>query len=209
MHTPTDDFMMELGQLSGSAVADLAPSFDQLPPNPYIDGKFRLRRYSNFRFTDGKLTRLPSKAFVQTGEINQFQGGVARSYPDLEDAMVASDGMKEMFQRFMDMTGMERDRVIEVHQMRILANEDDTPPAPEGVHQDGFDYLGVYGIARRNIAGADLLVYNERDEDPFFRLAMDQGRFAVINDRQFWHNASPMNRSGEDLAYWDIFVLTA
>ena len=72
-------FRLEVGQLPQASVNHLAPSFDNLPDNPYADGSYRLRRYSRFIFSNDSLKRLPSKAFVQDESINHFQGNVERT----------------------------------------------------------------------------------------------------------------------------------
>ncbi len=209
MSQPTD-FLLELGQLPEDCVATLAPSFDLLPPNPYQDGGFRLRRYSHFRIDGEQPVRLPTKAFVQDGDINTFQGNVERTYPEIEDCVVDSAAFREMFRRFRDMTGLEENTPIEVHQMRILAGKDAvTEAAPEGVHQDGFRRLAVFVIERRNVTGGEIRVHTAREAQPFVSHTFDHGEFVVLNDERFWHSAGPMEASNDDDAYMDLFVLTA
>lgn len=204
------DFLLEIGQLPEDCVTALTSSFNALPPNPYPDGAFRLRRYSHFRFDGQQPERLPTKTFVQDEAINRFHGNVERTYPEIEDPVVSSDAFAEMFRRFRAMTGIESGLPIEVHQMRILAgHEAATEVAPEGVHQDGFRHLGVFVIERRNVCGGEIQVHTRRDARPFVSHAFDQGEFVVLNDQRFWHSAAAMEAANDDEAYMDLFVLTA
>ncbi|WP_341501384.1 2OG-Fe dioxygenase family protein [Gallaecimonas sp. GXIMD4217] len=205
------DYSYQLGQLSNAAVASLAPSFARLPLDPYIDGDFRLRRYSNFKFIDGKLLRQPTKSFMQSSDINQYLGDVERVYAELEESVAQSEAMVELFDSFKAATGLGDDAIIEVHQMRITCQRDDSSlPAPEGVHQDGFDFLGVYVMGNHDIEGGDIMLYNKPDEAPFFQEYFEAGRFVILNDRRYFHNAAPIAPlPGHDKGAWDVIVLTA
>lgn len=204
------NFLLELGQLTQQSVDMLAPSFNTLPPSPYLDGAFRLRRYSHFNFVENKLTQLPTKAFVQSGDINEFQGNVERTYPEIEDQIINSDAFVEMFRRFKDMAGVNDETPIEVHQMRIIVNNSaKTEAAPEGVHQDGFDRLAVFVIDRNNINGGEIRVHTAKDADPFVSHAFDNGEFVVLNDDRFWHSAAAIEAANDADAHMDVFVLTA
>lgn len=204
------DFFLQLGQLSASSVEVLAPSFDNLPGSDYLDGAYRLRRYSHFTFDGSALLELPTKAFSQSGDLNQFQGNVAREYMPIEPEIVAGDAFKEMFVSFKEMAKIADETPIEVHQIRILANPQTvTPVAPEGVHQDGFDRLAVFVIQRENVSGGEVCVHCEKEQAPIFKHEFDQGEFVVLNDKRFWHSAGNLIANDSDAAYMDVIVLTA
>ena len=208
--TKSNNFYLELGQLTEQSVETLAPSFDALPPNPYMDGAFRLRRYSHFNCVGDKLERLPTKAFVQSGDINTYQGNVERVYPEIEDQIVNSEAFAEMFRNFKAMAGVNDETPIEVHQMRIIVNNNETTEAaPEGVHQDGFQRLAVFVIDRKNINGGEIRVHATKEADPFVSHAFDKGEFVVLNDQRFWHSAAAIEAANDDDAHMDVFVLTA
>jgi hypothetical protein len=210
MMSAATDFLLQLGQLTNNSVTSLTTSFANLPKSDYLDGAFRLRRFSHFTYASGQLLELPTKAFSQTGDINTFQGNVAREYPSIEAEVVSSDAFSEMFKNFKKMTELTDDKPIEVHQMRILGAKGSlTEAAPEGVHQDGFDYLGVFVIERKNIQGGEICVHPEKEQAPIFKHAFDSGEFVILNDKRFWHSAQNLEAVNDDLAYMDVFVLTA
>lgn len=202
-------FRLELGQLPQDSVKHLMPSFDNLPDNPYADGSYRLRRYSRFKLAQGKISLLPTKAFVQDESINHFQGNVARVYPEIEPHTISDSAFLEMFEHFQKMTDLAEGSTIEVHQMRIFADHHEVEVAPEGVHQDGFDRIGIYVIHRHNIQGGDISVHPSENEAAIVRCPMDHGEFVVLNDKRFFHYASPIRPIDGELGYMDAFVLTA
>ena len=101
--------LLQLRFVSQSHIDAVKPSFANLPANPYADGAFRKRRYSVIKVVDGELKLQPTKAFVQDDSINTFQGNVERTYENLEDSLLASDGMKQIVNQFREMTGISAD----------------------------------------------------------------------------------------------------
>lgn len=202
-------FRLEVGQLPQASVNHLAPSFDNLPDNPYADGSYRLRRYSRFIFSNDSLKRLPSKAFVQDESINHFQGNVERTYPEIENKTVSDPAFLELFEHFQKMTDIADGCTIEVHQMRIFADHNPVEVAPEGVHQDGFDRIGIYVIQRHNITGGEVSVHTMETSPAMMKHPLNNGEFVVLNDRRFFHYAAPIEPINGELGYMDAFVLTA
>ncbi|WCN10301.1 2OG-Fe dioxygenase family protein [Marinomonas mediterranea] len=207
-HT-TEPFYLELGQLTRQCVNHLSPSFDRLPNNPYADGSYRIRRYSRFCFLQGHLEHLPTHPFVQDESINHFQGNVVRRYEELEGVVIEDPMFLEMFEHFKHMSGVEYGTHIEVHQLRIFADHQKAEVSPEGIHQDGFDRIGIYVIQRHNIEGGSINVHLSENSPAFISHAFDHGEFVILNDKKFFHSAKAIEPSDGDLGYMDVFVLTA
>ncbi|WP_171353887.1 2OG-Fe dioxygenase family protein [Vibrio coralliilyticus] len=201
---------LQLTKLSESAFAQLAPSFTKLPNTEHADGKFRLRRYSVIQFKDGQVIDLQKNEFMQTDDINRFQGNVVRQFEPIETPTLQSEGMREICQLFVDANKLADGQEIEIHQMRISAIFDETQVAPEGVHQDGFEHIALIGMGRHNIEGGDVMLYSSFNEAPFFRKVLQNGEVAMLADNKLWHNATPIRSviEGEE-GYMDVFVLTA
>lgn len=201
---------LHITQLSHRATSQLAPSFVDLPQTGHADGQYRLRRYSVVHFTQGKVLETDKHDFVQTDEFNHFQGNVIRRFEPVLPSTLHSDGMCELCQLFVAANGLPDGQEIEIHQMRIATRLNETQVAPEGVHQDGFDHIAIVGIGRHNIAGGDILLYQEYHEDPFFRKVLKNGEVALLADNKLWHNAQPIRSlSAQEPGYMDVFVLTA
>lgn len=201
-------------QLSATHAHAMQADFDTLKPSEYKDGGYRLRRYSTFEYDKNtrNLHKNPPKAFVQSDTLNTFQGNVARQYDDLTDSLWQSDAFLAMIDTFAEQGGLDDVSHIEVHQIRVrsTSNTEPTLTAPEGVHQDGFDRIGMCIINHHNIEGADLLVYdNKTDTTPKAVVKPSAGAFCVLDDSVLWHDATPIISKTDGEGYWDLFVLTA
>ena len=151
--------LLQVDRLSDGAIKSISLSFDNLPQTDHKDGKFRLRRYSVVELQRGaKLTRLPHRKFLQSERLNEHQGGVVRDFEEIEDEVLESEGMKEICLTFKHANNLMDRQEIEIHQMRIVTLEDGTAePSPEGIHQDGFDYIAMVAVSRHNIDGGELM----------------------------------------------------
>ncbi|MGD8170243.1 2OG-Fe dioxygenase family protein [Vibrio sp. TRT 21S02] len=201
---------LQLMKLSESTIAELAPSFTKLPHTKHADGAYRLRRYSVVALYEGKVVDLNKNEFMQTGEINRFQGNIIRQFQPIEDSTLLSEGMQEICTMFAATNHLQDGQEIEIHQIRISAVYEQTQVAPEGVHQDGFKHIALVGMGRHNIEGGDIMLYSSFNEAPFFRKVLQNGEVAMLADNKLWHNAQPIRSviQGEE-GYMDVFVLTA
>lgn len=201
---------LQLTQLSTETLNQLSPSFSQLPHTEHADGQYRLRRYSVITFSDGVVSAVDDRTFVQSDDINRFQGNVVRSFEPLLSTTLNSAGLNEMCRLFVETNGLPNGQEIEIHQMRISAVFDETAVAPEGVHQDGFDHIALIGIERHNIVGGEIMLYANNNEAPFFRKVLENGEVTMLADSKLWHNACPIRTVVEgEQGYMDLFVLTA
>ncbi len=201
---------LQLTKLSENAIAQLAPSFSKLPGTEHADGKYRLRRYSVIQFKGGQVIDLQKNEFMQTDDINRFQGNVVRQFEPVEKSTLECEGMREICQVFVEANKLSDGQEIEIHQIRISAIYDETQVAPEGVHQDGFEHIALIGMGRHNVEGGDIMLYNSFNEAPFFRKVLQNGEIAMLADNKLWHNATPIKSviDGQE-GYMDVFVLTA
>ncbi len=201
---------LQLTKLSENAIAQLAPSFSKLPSTEHADGKYRLRRYSVIQFKGGQVIDLQKNEFMQTDDINRFQGNVVRQFEPVEKYTLECEGMREICQVFVEANKLSDGQEIEIHQIRISAIYDETQVAPEGVHQDGFEHIALIGMGRHNVEGGDIMLYNSFNEAPFFRKVLQNGEIAMLADNKLWHNATPIKSviDGQE-GYMDVFVLTA
>ncbi|UPR34613.1 2OG-Fe dioxygenase family protein [Vibrio cyclitrophicus] len=201
---------LHITHLSNHAVEELSPSFSKLPSTEHADGQFRLRRYSVVQFSNGQVVEQDKHNFVQSENINHFQGDVVRQFEPIEANILSSEGMQEMCELFIETNGLEDGQEIEIHQIRIAAIFEETQVAPEGVHQDGFDHIAIIGVTRHNIVGGEVMLYQDSHEAPFFRKVLGDGEVAMLADSKLWHNAQPIRTIDHDeMGYMDVFVLTA
>ncbi len=204
-------FYLSLGSISAQALSGLTPFFNNLPDNPYQDGSYRLRRYSAFVYQNGAIHKLPHRIFAQSSEINTFQGDVARVYDDIEPSCYQSDAFKEMMAHYCEQSQLSEQVEIEVHQLRILTKPNSTAEvAPEGVHQDGFNRIGMFMINYQHVLGGELKVHQDKDTAAFMQLRLNEGEYIILNDSKFWHDANDIRSTSPlEAGCYDLFVLTA
>lgn len=206
----TRENTLQITSISQAAIQQLSPSFSKLPNTEHADGQYRLRRYSVVKYQDGKVDDVNRQHFIQSDKINSFQGNVVREFDALLPSTIASQGMRELCQLFVDSNQLPDGQEIEIHQIRVSAVYDETQVAPEGVHQDGFDHIAIIGIDRHNIVGGEIMLYQDSDAAPFFRKVLENGEVTLLADSKLWHNASPIRSvDSKKNGYMDLFVLTA
>ncbi len=130
-------------------------TFERLPRDPYIKGgyKFRCRAISRSHVENGMLQWSPTSPYSQSKQINTYLGDVVRDYPEVEndvkrymEALVTEGPIGTLFHGRLGR--------FECHQIRITADETETgDPTPEGWHRDGYSYVAVLCVNRRNTSG--------------------------------------------------------
>jgi len=207
------NYKMRLGEISLDSIDSVKESFNRLPKTNHLDGQYRLRRYSRVKTNNThefSYFKLPQQEFNQSEDYNKHQGGMSRIFEEIEDDVVRSVGMLEMCNKFLESGGLSADNEIEVHQMRIITLGEVTEVSPEGVHQDGYDFIAIVGIERYNISGGNALVYKTQGGKQIFDCPLQPGEMLMINDRRLWHNAGNITRLDPDgRGYMDAFILTA
>ncbi len=208
-HVTAFDYKLQM--LAGLDTACFEPFFADLPVDPYIQGKFRLRRFSRFNGMPENLQRLEHKYFVQSAKVNQLAGGIKRDFPELDERLPELEEFQRLVAAFIDFSKIDP-MVTEmgVHQIRIVASKDEQgEPAPEGIHQDGFDFVGIFCIKRKAITGGETHLYRAKDQPPIFDKVLQPGEFVMVNDRTLYHYASAVAPVGDEEGERDVFVITA
>lgn len=203
--------MYTLRQLSRVRLEALHRFFDALPLDPYLEEKYRYRRFSRLRLVRGELVRLPHVPFVQRREHNPLLGEVVREYAELDDDLTSAEDFRRIVRGFLDQCAPLADGAeVGIHQIRIISERDLVGrPAPEGVHLDGFDYTGIFCVARRGIHGGETYLYESKEGEPIYRALLEPGDLLVFNDRSLYHYTTPVFTSEPRQGRRDVFILTA
>ena len=207
-------------KMDDSFVKELQPSFDQLRETDHKDGKFRLRKYALVEINrlvhalgyekDFSYNQLDVDTFNQSSRYNKHQGDIDRKFQTISEDVLYSDAMGRALDNFSRIGGLQLGDTIHIHQMRVITSSDEAQVSPEGVHQDGYEFVGFVGINRHNVKGGELMLCHQQDEQPFLKLPMPNGTMITIKDDELWHNGSPIRPKHSDSnGYLDLFVLTA
>lgn len=205
-----DGDLYELGTLPQTGFSDLQKTFENLPSDDYAEDRLRSRRYSRYTFKNGVLEVRRNKEFMQSRSINHYLGDVERTYEEIDPILLKNKAFLNMFEAFQTQTNLHPDSIIEAHQLRLHCRAHIKSPAPEGNHQDGFDYISAFMVDTKNVDGGEAMLFDEPDGPPILKKKLDVGEFFILNDRKLFHNAAPLvpTANAED-GHWDVIVLTA
>jgi hypothetical protein len=203
-------FMFTLRKVNSINPEGFKQFFNDLPLDPYIKGNYRSRRLSRFIVDEDKLSKLPHGYLFQSKEYNPLVGDVKREFAELDDALIELDIFKYMVLAFSDSCKLHPEAEIGVHQIRTTCSPNNLGnPAPEGIHQDGTDFIGIFSVARNNIQGGETHLYTAKKEKPVFNKVLNSGDLLLVNDHEFYHFTTPIKPETEAQGTRDVFVLTS
>ncbi|NGN99842.1 2OG-Fe dioxygenase family protein [Grimontia sp. S25] len=207
-------FLIEAFQTPENVASTLLPYFGELPKDPYVDSDVRFRSYARFSLSDkGDIVRLPHAPFMQSSEVNRVVGDIERHFEPMSDDMIDLPEFHHLLKSFASATGLEHTGAnIDVHQIRVTCSANDTSaPAPEGIHQDGFRFVGIFCVQRKNIAGGFTQIFSSPvDQHPHLNTVLEPNQFIILDDQRYYHHISETlssNRGEEGVR--DVFVFTA
>ena len=178
-------------------------------------GRYRRRRHAVFAAAanDPAITREPHQPHYQTTEYNRLNGGIARWFDPVPDAIVGTATLRTILsacRALFDGLAPGHDWHIEIHQFRIEARPGEAgQPTPEGLHRDGVDYVLVLMIDRTNIASGTTTIHGlDKAELGSFTLTRPLDA-ALVNDRRVYHGVTavqPLDPAAP--AHRDVLVVT-
>lgn len=203
-------FLFTLRKVNSINLEGFKQFFNELPVDPYIKGNYRLRRLSRFTVSRDNLIKLPHGYLFQSKEYNPLLGDVKREFAELDDALIELDIFKNLVLAFSDSCKLHPEAEIGVHQIRTICSPDSLGnPAPEGIHQDGTDFIGIFSVDRDNIQGGETHLYTAKKEKPVFSKILNPGELLLVNDHEFFHFTTPIKPLTDGQGTRDVFVLTS
>ncbi|MBV8914782.1 MAG: 2OG-Fe dioxygenase family protein [Acetobacteraceae bacterium] len=202
----------------GEALRDwdaFARSWDDLGQDTYMadGGRYRKRRHAAFRADPGGVTRKAHQPHYQSRDYNALNGGIARWFEPLADSTAATSSFQgilgfcnELFSALTPAPAWH----VEVHQFRIEARPEEAgKPTPEGVHQDGVDWVLVLMVHRENIAEGETSIHGlDRLLLGSFTLREPLDA-ALLDDHRVFHGVTPVRRVDPARpAHRDVLVVT-
>lgn len=203
-------FMFTFKKVNSLKLEEIKPFFRELPVDPYIKGNYRQRRLSRFMVSGNELIKMPHGYFSQSKDYNPLMGNLNREFAELDDELIKLDSFKKMILAFCDSCKLHPEAEIGVHQIRITCTPKNYGnPAPEGIHRDGTDFIGIFSVDRDNIQGGQTHLYTAKRTKPVFRKILNPGELLLVNDHEFLHFTSPIKPIAERQGTRDVFVLTS
>ena len=202
----------------GDGVRDweaFAASWDDLGLDTYMadGGRYRKRRHAAFRAGPDGISRKPHQPHYQSRDYNALNGGIARWFEPVLDAAARTASFQSILgfcnELFTALTPVPSWHV-EVHQFRIEARPDEAGrPTPEGMHQDGVDWVLVLMVNRENIAEGETSIHGlDRGLLGSFTLRAPLDS-ALVDDHRVFHGVTPVRALDPALpAHRDVLVVT-
>jgi hypothetical protein len=193
-----------------------AASWNDLALDRYMadGGRYRRRRHAVYAVAaGGAIVRAPHQPHYQSLDYNTLNGGIARWFEPIADAVGSGATMRailgfsrSLFERLAD----AHDWHVEVHQFRIEARAgEEGRPTPEGLHRDGVDYVLVLLVHRENIASGTTTVHALSGEELGSFTLTTPLDAALLDDSRVAHGVTPIEPVDPARpAYRDVLVVT-
>jgi len=186
-------------------------SFDNLPEDQYCPGGFRFRSFSRYRIENGEIVKLNHRYFRQSKKINKLWGDDDRMFGVANDDIEAEDDFKTLVWSFIESCQYDPSEIeIGYHPIRTTCQFNmRSAPAPEGIHRDGFRYIGLFCVRRQDVVGAETMLYESlKGGKPIFRGTLSESEMLLVKDDEIFHYTSPITTDNEEGGLRDIIVLT-
>lgn len=191
----------------------LSEFWNQLQQDAYLRdaGKYRYRRYAVLEVANNRTRLLPYEPHFQTNTYNRLNGGFSRNFAYFSPVVLNNPVFQQLLAWNISMISRvdRQNWKVQCHQFRITSDEKKAgKPTPEGIHQDGAEYVFIMLIKRHNIKGGVTCLY--RDGKRVFEGTLkDPGDAVLINDNVLSHSVSPiLSLRKDDVAYRDVLVMT-
>ncbi len=192
-----------------------AASWGDLGLDTYMadGGRYRKRRHAAFLATATAIVRKPHQPHYQSRDYNALNGGIARWFepvlPEVAEGAAFEAILRVCTDLFDKLTPAPAWHV-EAHQFRIEARPGQAgQPTPEGMHQDGVDWVLVLMIGRENIASGTTSIHGlDRGLLGSFTLEAPMDA-ALVDDHRVFHGVTPVQPLDPSRpAHRDVLVLT-
>lgn len=206
-------FLIEAFQTPDQVAQNLAGYFDELPCDSFVDSDNRFRSYARFQAFENGVERLPHSSFTQSSEFNRVVGDVERHFGPMNDEMIATPEFTHLLASFIERTRVDTDEsIVDVHQIRVTCSDGTTSaPAPEGIHQDGYRFVGIFCVQRKNISGGFTQIFaSQVEQHPHLNTVLEENQFVIIDDARYFHHISEtLSNLSNEKGIRDVFVFTA
>ncbi len=144
-----------------------------------------------------RIERVPAKEYVQN-VAQEDARSLVRKFKEAPDFVTAYPPMHVLLRRLAGMVQELRPDAltleVNLHQMFVFADMMDAGDnSPEGVHQDGADFIvSAIVIERAGIIGGESVVYAGDKKTELLRRTLGEGEGIFQDDRTLWHYVTPV-----------------
>jgi hypothetical protein len=174
----------------------------------------RKRRIGKFEYNEGKLKLIKGdNSFFQRKSINQLNGGNVRYFEAVEKSFCSHILLEEIIKYVLKIIPVSNYDLINIntHLFRIECSnrEKISFPTPEGIHQDGHDFISQHLISRNNVFGGISGIYQLANDQPIMHKQLCESFDTIIlDDRVLRHDVSPIfPKLDKQLGYRDMLII--
>jgi selenocysteine lyase/cysteine desulfurase len=187
----------------------LSPLFTDKFNELVSDKHYNIPRYRRYSLFDTDTMQIVGTKFYQSKKYNHTKNGdILRKYQPINICDTSS--FQNIITYFVDevkyKTGITINRCM-VHQIRVEVSTS-VSPVPEGVHQDGYNYVAIVCITRNNIMGGVNKLFS-LDDKLVYSTILKAGEMLFINDRELKHYVSDVICVDDNKdAFRDVLIIT-
>lgn len=211
--------MRDLAAAAGGTDWDgYAASWNDLGPDRFMadGGTYRKRRFACFAVTAEGFALKPPRPHFQTRENNPLNGGVARHFEPVREAIAFHPMNRALVATCRDLFAAATPGAApaawhaEMHQFRIEARPGESgQPTPEGLHRDGVDWVLVLMVRRENVAEGRSTIADAARRPLRTETLSEPFDASLVDDRRVFHGVSPIEaRDPARPAFRDVLVIT-
>ena len=169
------------------------------------------------------IEQLPYVPYSQTSDVLLDYRNLPRSFPPSPVEVTSNDEFRKILAylaMFTDIAEKGKTKKIKIicQQVGIVSKPDDNREesnAPEGIHQDGCDYIvSALVVERKGIIGGESVVYAEDKKIELLRTLLLEGDaiFQADAGSPLWHDVEPIESDGSpvqgirNIIGYDIYI---
>jgi hypothetical protein len=194
---------------------ELRNDWDRLDLDRYLarGATFRLRRYGRYYWSPARdeLLALPHRPYFQPIAENSYAGGVNREFAPLLPESLSNPFLRALIRCVFVCLPVPLEKQVcpwevRIHQVRIVATPlEPGHPAPEGIHQDGTDFLTLHLVRRWNVTGGTTTIYDLERKPKLSVTLQDCLDTFILEDARVMHGVTPVHVSaGSDSGTRDL-----
>ena len=196
--------------LSNKGYIGLKKSFDKLDRDLY----YKNERYRNFSLIDIKTDTyklIGNLNFIQSNKVNKINGNIVRKYENIDKLLLKNSILKKLIFDFKNIVRFHYNytpNMIKLHQIRVCIDDENNEIVPEGIHNDGYNCIGIFCVNRENITGGKNIIYDDKMTKLYSNI-LNISDFLIINDNKLLHDVEkPENIYKFAKSYRDMLIFT-
>jgi selenocysteine lyase/cysteine desulfurase len=194
--------------------SELKDSFNYLNRDMYYEDK-RMRAFSLLKIINvNNIEIIGNLQYYCSSKYNNNNGIIIRKYSNIESSILNNKCFKFLLYTFYNELKNHYNEIninyIKVHQIRVYVSNNKSELNNLGIHQEGYNAIGIACINRTNIKGGINLIYDS-SKKLVHGLQLDEGEMLILNDNKLYHDILPIELYNDELdeGYRDILVFTS